>query len=55
MHISWLQVTNQRLDIFYSGVQLKPYLETLNLLLGAAEHLKYINPLQTKVMKRCAV
>lgn len=37
MHISWLQVLNQWLGIFYNGLQLKPCLETLHIILGVTE------------------
>lgn len=55
MHISWLQVMNQWLGIFYNGVQLKTYLVILRIILRVAEYLKFINPWQTKAMKRCTV
>lgn len=55
MHFSWLQVMNQWLGIFYIGVQVKPCLEILHIILGVTEYLKYIRPLQRKTIKRCTV
>lgn len=51
-HVSWLQVMNQWLGICYNGLHVKPCLERLHIILGVTKYLKYINPLQTKAMKR---